>query len=346
MKIKYIAALLLSVGILAGCGGGSSSSSGPAPHPTATIDSTNASTVTKAALDAASQSLGGNLVSTGAPAPGSSVSPAAVQTATASKNDRVLYNLADLAVKIVNEQKNLPASVTGVTATYPCTVGGDYTYASDGNTSSSITYNNCSYAAGTSLNGSYSMSGVTYTTAIVNGITTLTSFAADVAFNVTILSTGNPTLKLVGGYNFALSGLDTTLLNFRLRGSSIVVSVDSLSDSLTNFDFQSSLDTTSFATSDLVKYTASSDFLKASFSFDTLLPIVRNSGDIYPRSGKFMIYGANASALRATVVDTDVNAGTASGTIALEICTNTTIGSMGACGAPITRTWTQIRAGT
>jgi hypothetical protein len=344
MKIKFIAALLFSLGLLAGCGGGSSSTPGPTPLATITIDSTNTSKVAGGAFNAASQNF-------------NSLSPLGVQTTTSttSTNDRVLYDVTDFAMQKFTEHQNAPVSVTGaVTASSQCISGdansGTIAFTSDGTGPSNSTYvtytfTNCKLIAGstTTINGTFHVPSFTIST---------NTKSVTVNINLTITTTGYPTIKYVGGYTLSATGVLTASRNDTLTGSSLVFSVDALNEALTNFSFSSSYDDLSSsgtyrnAYTNTVNYTISSDFTGGSFTFATITPIVRNSGQLYPRSGQVVIYGANASALRATIVSTDVNAGTASGTVTLELSTNTTTTSMGTWGTPVTRTWTQIRAGT
>lgn len=312
MKIKYFAVLLLlSVGVLAGCGGsgGSSTASGPAPLATVTITSTNAPTITSAAFNSASLKL-------------NSLSPLGVQTSTSSTDDHILNKVNDFALKRIAEFQNISASVTGVTNSYNCngvdTTGGTYSYTSDGtgpsnSTYVTLTFSNCVLGSST-VNGTFSVTSYT--------ITTNTQSAA-VSINITITTTGSSTIKYVGGYSLSATGVNTSARTDTLTGSSLVFSVGSMNESLTNFSFSSIYNDITPATyTDTVNYTISSDFTGGSFTFTTTSPIVFNAGQYYPISGQAVIYGANSSALRATVVSSNPSAGTSSGTVTVDTSAN------------------------
>ena len=321
MKSKFSVILLLVIAALAGCSGSSSSgssstASGTAPLATVTINSTNAPTVTAAAFASASLKV-------------NSLSPLGVQTTTSSTDDRILYQVNDFAMKKIAEHQNTSASAIGATTTtsYSCIAGdvtsGTFAFTYDTPTSTYITatFTNCklSSSSTTTVNGTFSVTGASVTT---------TTQSATVSINLTITTTGYSTIKYVGGYTLAATGVTTTTRKDALTGSSLVFSLGSLNESLSNFSFSTTYDdlpnTTPSSYSDSVSYTISSDFTGGSFTFATITPIVRNYGELYPHSGKVEISGANSSKLRATILATTGSniAGTSSGQISLEISTD------------------------
>ena len=294
--------------MLGGCGGSSSSSSsGPAPLPQVTINSTNASTVTGAAIGAATLKP-------------NSLSPLGVQTSGSQTSDRLLYSVNDFAIKKIAELQNAPLSITGTTTQYACPTSGSFTFNTDGSSASTSTYatltfNNCQTSTTSTINGTFSVTGMAVTA---------TTQAATVSINITIAITGSATYKYVGGYHLSATGVTTASRTDALTGTSLVFSVNTTNESLSNFSFSSSYanNATPVSFSDTVNYTISSDFTGGSFTLSTISPIVTNYGQAYPKSGQVVVYGANSTALRITVVSSDTNAGTASGTVTLELSTN------------------------
>lgn len=312
MKAKYIGIVLLTGVILAGCGGGSSSTPGPVPLATIKIDSTNSSTVTAAAFASASLKV-------------NSISPLGVQTTTTSSDDRILNSINDFAMKKIAEHQNSAMSVIGATGSAACdslnpSTSGTMSYTSDGtgpsnSTYVTITFTNCKFSASssTTINGTFSVTSYSITT---------NSQTATVSINLTVTTTGSSTIKYVGGYTLSATGVGTTTRVDTLTGSSLVFSVGTLNEVLSNFSFSSSYDDLSLSPtySDTVNYTISSDFTGGSFTFTTIKPIVRTYGELYPHSGQAVIYGANSSALRVTILSTSTGhtAGTATGQLSLE----------------------------
>jgi hypothetical protein len=342
MKAKYIGIFLLAGAILAGCGGGSSSTSGPAPLAAVTIDATNSSKVSYAGISNAALNL-------------KSYSPLAVQTTTSSTDDRDLFTVTDFAMQKILAQQNMPASVTGVTDTFQCipnnTTSGTYvfTYDTSNNTWITLTFTNCKFStlSTKTVNGTFSVTNISSTQ---NASGVFTSLSGTTSIDLTITTTGLPTIKLVGGYTLTETGIGSTSRVNTLAGSSLVYSVGPLNESLTNFSFMSSYDdlptsgTYRSTYSDIVSYTVSSDFTGGSFTLATSAgkPIVHNATDIYPRSGQVVISGAKSSALRVTVASTDPNAGTSSAaTVTLELSTDNGV----TYSAPVTKTWAQLAAG-
>jgi hypothetical protein len=348
MNAKHIGILLLAGVALAGCGGGSASSTGTSTPATATvsINSSNQSTVTNAAIISATQNLGA----------GYTTSIGGVQTVTAPSNNRVLTQWVNIALDKMSAYPSALQSVSGISINtpYPCANSGTWSYNTDGIATSTSTFYTLTYSSCTTTSGSI--------TQVIDGSLAITNIhhtnplTASFNFNLTTTVTGQPTVKLVGGFDISASGVGTTTRTDSFSGTRFVVSSGSLNDALTNFSFTSNYDDLSSSGSyrssfsDNVNYTIASDRLAASggggsYTFQTILPIVKNTTDLYPRDGQVIVYGANSTALRITVVNTDSNKGTANGTVILEISTNTTPGSLGNWIASPLKTWAQIAAG-
>lgn len=349
MKAKYIGLLFLASAVLAGCGGSSSSGSS-ATASKVTINSTNSSKIASTSVSAATQSLGSGLAS----------SSTGVQTTSNSKNDRVLYNLTNFALQKMSEQESLPLSVAGATTSESCTLNdansGTVSSTYDGTTvassqNASLTFTNCAIPdlPNTRINGTLSLSGISNTS---------TTHSSVFSVNITFTTPGYPVFKIAGGYTFTIAGKTTTTRTDRMVGTSFVLSEDTLNDSLTDFDFSTTYNGTmpkppSNSYSDIVNYTYASDFTGGAFTVVTTASnsIVKFTGDKYPRSGQIIIYGANSSALRLTVVTTDITdisystkLGTQDGKVLIELSTNTTTTSLGTFSTVATKTWAVINA--
>lgn len=340
MKAKYIGLILLAGTVLAGCGGGSSSSSGPQGSTVSkvSINSTNQSTITNAAIESATQSLtAGALDSVGG-----------VQISSAPLNDRILNNLADFAFKKIAENRNAPLSVSGaVVATYTCTTSGNITFDTDGSNTTAptyftIAYNNC-VESGITQNGTVSLSSLL----ITPSTGTPTSISASFAFNYTISNASN-SAGIYGGFTIAASGIGSANRNDSISGTSLNFKYGSQYETLSNFAFVSTYNDTitPHGYSDTVNYTFASDVILAGFDFSTISPLVRNVGDVKPRSGQVIIAGASNTKLRVTVLPydaaTNTGAGTMSGKVTLELDQGTGLGY----GAAVTKTWTQLATNT
>jgi hypothetical protein len=328
MKSKYLAVILLSIATLSGCGGSDDAASTTTTLPAVAITDANASTVANAAVTTALSSATIN-----------SVSPLSVQAgSTVSAEQRMLYKINDMAMQKALSHNNVALNVTTAATTInPCTNGGNYTVSSDGadlatSTYQTVTFNNCTESP-TTLNGSFSITGLS---------TSTTNQAVTISINLTGSANGN-VFSFVGGYSYTATGMGTTTRTDTIAGSSIVTTYNGLKDALTNFSFSSVIDSSVIPNiyTDTIYFTVSSDFVGGSFSFATTAgrPIVSVS-DInrpYPISGQAVVTGANNSKLRITIIDTNPNAGTSSGTVSLEVSTNGTT-----YGSPVIRTWTQI----
>lgn len=341
MKAKYLGlTLLLSGAILSGCGGGSSSTAASgSTAQTVAISTTNQSTITNAAVNSATQNLSSSGLS----------GITSVQGSSTATENRMLTDWTDIALQKLNEHESAAlVSPAAVVATSQCSTSGTITIDTDGNSTTpytylTISYNNC-VASGYTTNGTLSLSNLNVTRTGGAG-TAITGISAKFAFDIT--ETGpSYNFGIKGGFDIASTGIKTASRSDSFSGTSFVVSLNSKYASLTNFSFVSSYDdsTPYHGHSDTINYTYASDFITAAFSVATTanLPIVKNYGDLYPSSGQITITGANSTVLRVTVVSSDPNKGKASGTVTLELSQD----GGATYGSAITKTWSQIAAGT
>jgi hypothetical protein len=336
MKTKYIGILLIGVA-LSGCGGSGSSSSVPtSTAPKVAITSTNQSTITNTAINSATSQLASN----------SSLSiVGGVQTSTTPSNDPVLTQWADFAFNHIANQQNMPAGVAGAVTSYNCgstAASGTYTVDTDNTTYITFTFNSCVLGSSTT-NGTMSLSGVSITK---NTAGVITAISANFSFDLTTVTTttsGSVTYKLVGGFNIAATGIKTTSRKDSISGTTLSASVGTKYATLSNFSFTSTYDntTTTPSTSSTIDYTYASDLIAAAFDFHTVNALVKNYFDTYPRSGQVIISGANSTAVKVTVVSTDANAGTSTGTVQLQLSSD----GGATYGTAVTKTWAQIAAG-
>jgi hypothetical protein len=314
--MKKINLILVSLAILAGaagCSGGGSSGGGTPVASKVTINASNQSAVTNAALSAATQNMGKGFASVAG----------GVQTSTNSNTDRILFNAADVALQRMALHQSTPISVIGAVTTTPCTISGNFTVDTDSATYYKETDNNCVDATGgPTYNGHFYITGISNTT---------TAFSAAMDFNLTVVTNGTTTLSLVGGFSLSESGRTSAARVDTMQGPGFVVTAGTVSFSLTNFNFVSTYNdnsTSPIIYHDNVNYTVglidtanpATNFL---FSFATTQNnlMVNNSTLTYPVSGQFVVTGDASTALRVTFLPTSGGntAGTSTGLIQLEL---------------------------
>lgn len=316
MKAKYIGLILLAGATLAGCGGSSSSSAPASSAAKVTITAQNQSSVTSAAINASNLNLGS----------GFAAAAGGVQTSTNSNDDRLLFNVADYAVQRMANSQTSPMSVIGVATTYNCLVSGTYTVDTDNATYYKETDTNClDYANGTTYNGHIYITGVSNTSS---------TFTASLDLDFTMAPSSGSALKFIGGFNLSQTGKGTAARTDSLQGTSLVLSLGTVSFSMTNFNFQSTYNnnsTTPIVYNNNINYTiglvdtanTASNF---SFGFATTQNnlLVKSSALTYISTGQFVVTGDASTALRVTFLPTSGSnfAGTSSGLIKLEISTD------------------------
>ena len=337
MNSKLSLILLLAISALAGCGGGGSSGSAGATTSTAakvSITTSNQSTITNAAVKSATQNLtSGYLTTVGG-----------VQTSTTPTNERVLSQWTDFAFKKMAEHQSSPPTVAGAVTTSACD-SGNISFDTDGSGTAAPTYftisfNNCVLGT-TTANGTLALSNlaITYNTATPKAAT---SISATFTFNLTA-SNASTSVGMYGGFNIAATGIGSVSRTDSISGTSFNVKVGSKYETLSNFAFTSSYNDSGLTHgySDTVDYSFASDVILAGFDFHTIMPLVRNYLDSYPRSGQVEITGANSTKLKVTVVSGSFSAGSSSGTVELQLSQD---GGL-TYGAAVIKTWAQLALG-
>lgn len=315
MKTKLITYLFFASTILAGCGGGSSSGSGAAPVAAkVTITTNNQAMVTGAAINAASTNLGAGFASFAG----------GVQTTNSNSNkDRVLFNVADYAMKRMNQHKNAPASVVGAATTNNCIVSGTYTVDS-GTDYYKETDNNCSDTAGYVYNGHFYITGV---------VSTPSTFSATMDFDLQYKNNSTTLLALLGSFTISEIAMGTAAQIDELIGSNISVSSGTMTFAMTNFDFKSTYNnnnTTPVITNDFTNYTVSfNDTNPANSAYNFSMDfatnpnnlIIQSDQETYIRTGEFVVKGDASTALKVIILPTSgANiAGTSTGLVTLAI---------------------------
>jgi len=175
----------------------------------------------------------------------------------------------------------------------------------------------------------------------------ITGISATFAFNFTLTgTTAANSGGIYGGFTIQAAGVKTATRSDSITGTSFSYKYGSQFETLSNFSFISNYNDTllSHGYSDTVNYTFASDVILAGFDFATVNALVRNAGDVRPRSGQVVITGANNTRVRVTVlaydVSTNTGAGTMTGKLTLELDQGT-----GTYGAAVTKTWTQLATG-
>lgn len=336
MKSKLSLILLLAISAFSGCGGsGSSSSSAGATTSTAakvSITPSNQSTITNAAVKSATQNLtSGYLTNVGG-----------VQTSTTPTNERVMSQWTDFAFQKIAEHQSSPLTVAGAVTTSTCSSSGNMTFDTDGSATTPYTYftisfNNCVIGT-TTANGTLALSNLNR----LPSAGTPTSISATFTFNFTVAN-ASTSAGIYGGFNIAATGIGSATRTDSISGTSFNVKVGSKYETLSNFAFTSSYNDSGLTHgySDTVDYSFASDVILAGFDFHTIMPLVRNYLDSYPRSGQVEITGANSTKLKVTVVSGSLSAGSSSGTVELQLSQD---GGL-TYGTAVTKTWTQLALG-
>lgn len=338
---KVKAALLgtLVAGALAGCGGGSS---GPATMAVAGVNSPLAIDQSNATATAAEAIATPTALSSGATA-AISATPAAVVPASLSAVDR---RVAQGMLPAANAR---PAGAG--TVTIPCTVGGSVTVvtAADGMTLT-VTFAECSEAAGTSVNGTQTYTNFTLTTTSASD-----SVSANVSDALTIV-VGALSYAEMGDYAFAFAADKTaggalTTETFDLSGSSLAVSVSksgAASDSvtLTNFDFNFEEDQTvsPHQLYSSLSFTLASSRLNGTVVVTTTQEFKQIDDPsvtrLYPYTGQLLITGADMQRLQVTILgDETFMPPAGEGQIELQLDSGS-----GSFGPPIWLSWATLTA--
>lgn len=285
---KFTISILLSFG-LAACGGGSSETVGPPPTSTSAvaINATNAPTVASTAIQNPANVMAGSSLSG---------SPLAVNTLSPRMLSRFALDAKPQTLRLLSAPRVSPALVE----TTNCLISGSKTIdaATDG-TSIAITFNNCSDTTGQVVNGSMSLTNI---------VISATSFSATSSIDLTITTTGYPTVSFVGTYNFATTDTATES-TLSLTGSSYSITVGSNVTTLSNFSFTETYTLATDLYSSTSNYTLASTELGGSVTVTTIDPIQQYGSRLYPFAGQYTVTGANNSKIRVTILGDETHAG-------------------------------------
>jgi hypothetical protein len=337
------AALLgaLVAGALAGCGAGSS---GPATMSAmAGVNSPLAIDQSNATATAAEAIVTPTALSSGATAAISATPAAVVPAALSAVDRRVAQGMLTAA--------NVRPAGAG-TVTIPCTVGGSITVvtSADGMTLT-VTFAECSEAAGTSVNGTQ-----TYTNFTLTMTSASDSISANVSDALTIV-VGALSYAEMGDYAFAFAADKTaggavTTETFDLSGSSLAVSVSNsgaVSDSvtLTNFDFNFEEDQTvsPHQLYSSLSFTLASSRLNGTIVVTTTQEFKQiddpSMTRLYPYTGQLLITGADKERLQITILGDETFVPPAGeGQIELQLDSGS-----GSFGSPTWLSWATLTAG-
>jgi len=273
-KYSLLCTVILSLGLSA-CGGGGSSG-GSTAQVAVTITPTNTTQVAGAAIDSA---LGGSSL------------PIGLQT-TVSTSGQALATTGKTLAQIGQRAAQLAMSggqsiASGLTATQSCTLSGTAS-SIIGTSSGTVTYINCSYVAGETLNGTISISNVVSTASLVS---------MDMAYSLTI-TTASPanTSTASGDMRIAMDNA----FNLTMSGSNL--SMSNTNAALGNFSLQNysmSFDSAGNFTS--LTYTFYSSVIGGTAVFTMTTPFTYGAG-IFPSAGAATVTGAGGSRLRITVL--------------------------------------------
>lgn len=285
---KLAISTLLSIG-LAACGGGSSETSGPPPTSTSTvaINVTNAPTVASTAIQNPANVMGNS---------GLSGSPRAVNTLSPRLLGRFTLVAKSQTLRFLSTPRITPALVE----TTNCLISGSKTIdvATDG-TSIAIFFNNCSDTTGEVVNGTMSLTNIVMSAA---------RFSATSSVDLTVATTGNPTVRLAGSYTFATTDTSTES-TATMTGSSYAITVGSNVTTLTNFSFTERYTAATDLYSSTANFTLASTELGGSVTVTTIDPIQQYGSRLYPFAGQFVVAGANNSKIRTTILGDETHTG-------------------------------------
>jgi hypothetical protein len=339
-KVKTALLGTLVAGALAGCGGGGSST--PGTMAVAGVNSALAIDQNNATATAAEAIVTPTALSSGATA-AISATPAAVVPASLSAVDR---RVAQSMLPSAN------ARTAGAgTVTIPCAVGGSVSIvtAADGMTLT-VTFTECSEAAGTSINGTQTYTNFTLTTTSASD-----SISANVTDALTIV-VGALSYAEMGDYAFAFAADKTaggvlTTQTFDLSGSSLAVSVSkngAVSDSVTlsnfNFNFEEDQTVAPHQLYSSLSFTLASTRLNGTIVVTTTQEFKQIDDSSvtrrYPYTGQLLIAGADKQRLQVTILGDETFVPPAGeGQIELQLDSGS-----GSFGTPIWLSWATLTA--
>lgn len=313
-RLNLIAVSGLMIGLTA-CGGGGGGGGGSTASAPVTITSANASQVAGAAVDTITGS--GGLVVMGVQTPVTAPAPSVVSAVQSAAK------LGQTAVQQAIAQGAAPAIVTGAVTTYNCTVSGTYSISFTSATAGSFSYNNCSYAAGLTENGTISFSNV---------VSTASLFSADYVYNLSLTSSSPYTANTLTITGDLRSSDDLTIGATTISGISL--SMTNTDVTRGNFVLKSYSITSNDTTGHTTAMTFAFNVAGATATFTMITPFT-NTGGLFPSSGAATISGASSTVLKFTVLGDERAVGNQ---VMLELSTNggTTY------AAPVYVTWASI----
>lgn len=307
--IPLLSTAILSLGLSA-CGGGGGGGGGSSAPVAVTITPANTTQVAGAAVDSA---FGGSSL------------PIGLQTTVSSSGQSLAStgkSLAQIGRRAAQQMQSAGQTIAiGAATTLSCTLSGSVT-SNYGNASGSLTYSNCSYVAGETMNGTITISNV---------VSTASSTSMDMAYNLTI-TTASPanTATASGDMHIVLD----SAFNLTMSGSSL--SISNTNAALGNFSLQNySMSFDSLGNFTALTYTFYSSVIGGTAVFTMTTPFTYGTG-MFPSAGVATVTGAGGSKLRLTVLG-DENAAVGS-QVQLEHSTD----SGATYGTPTYVTWATV----
>jgi hypothetical protein len=310
--LNVLRALGISFAIagLFACGSNNSSSNNTsASTPTATISRTNAQSVTALAFDATSIGSSGGDVSFNSSffvPTGNVATSSNIQTPNLPQGILAFDQQAANITQNLSQQGVAPGVSANAVTTENCLVSGTRTR-DHVDTSSTITYNNCSDVAGNTINGTISSTNEAFTA---------DSISYTVDFNLIEARDGYAPISLMGGFNVYMSGpfsgaghAQMTTATATVTGSSFTISNGTRTDTLSNFSFATATDANTNIQTVTANFTITSSVIGGSVTYTTTTPFQRNAPNQYPHSGAAHITGAGTTSLDFTVLGNETLAG-------------------------------------
>lgn len=200
-------------------------------------------------------------------------------------------------------------------------------------TAGTLTFFNCSDAAGKNFNGTVTFSN--FTTSPANTLSNPDTVSARLNFDSLIVTQTSP-ITLLGEYSLNAAGLNTlsaTTTMISPVGTSLKLN-SNITETISNFNMSNVLNT-GINASDNNDFTLASSSLGGQVSGDTTTPFVISSNKIFPNSGVLIITSTlNSNQLRVTALGDE----TASSQVKVELSTNG--GSI--YNAPVLYTWADL----
>jgi len=220
------------------------------------------------------------------------MSPIGVQIdsdSTAISAKAIGEQLAHIGVDALQQlaaANDAPAIVVGAVTSQACAVSGTISVNETSPTSGTLTYTDCSYAAGSKIAGTITLTG--------KGTTPTGGTTGDLTLDLTITSTAD-TIIFKGDMSIAY---DSTASAVTIKGKSLVVSSTvNGSRALQNYTISRASNGDSSLTFDYASTMAG-----GTATFTTTTPFHTNTGAKYPSAGVATVKGASSTQLKITVL--------------------------------------------